>query len=49
MEVQLLALLGDLRAAAGWGAIAAEQHSDAPASTPLGREDRAFHARRTRR
>ena|SRR5215211_3914441 len=49
MEVQLLTLLGDLHAAADWGAIAAEHHSSAPASTPLGREDHAFHARRTRR
>jgi predicted unusual protein kinase regulating ubiquinone biosynthesis (AarF/ABC1/UbiB family) len=48
MEVQLLALLGDLRAAGDWGAIAAEHHSGAPASTPLGREDQAFHARRSR-
>ena len=41
MEVQLLALLGDLHAAADWGAIAAEHHAGAPASTPLGREDHA--------
>ncbi len=47
-EVQMLGLLGDLRASADWGAIAAEHHSDAPVSTPLGREDHAFHARRTR-
>ena len=49
MEVQLLALLGDLHAAADWGAIAAEHHSSSPASTPLGREDHAFHAQRSRR
>jgi predicted unusual protein kinase regulating ubiquinone biosynthesis (AarF/ABC1/UbiB family) len=46
MEVQTLGLLGDLRAAADWGAIAAEHHSDAPVTTPLGREDRAFHVAR---
>ena len=49
MEVQLLALLGDLHAAADWGAIAGEHHAGAPASTPLGREDHALHTRRTRR
>ena len=49
MEVQLLALLGDLHSAADWGAIAAEHHAGAPASTPLGREDHALHTRRTRR
>ena len=38
MEVQLLALLGDLGAGGDWGAIAAEHHSGAPASTALGRE-----------
>jgi predicted unusual protein kinase regulating ubiquinone biosynthesis (AarF/ABC1/UbiB family) len=47
-EVQVLGLLGDLRAAADWGAIAAEYHSGAPATTPLGREDQAFRARRSR-
>jgi len=46
MEVQLLALLGDLDAAADWGAIAAEHHAGTPASTSLGREDQAFHIRR---
>jgi ABC1 family protein len=46
MELQLLSLLGELRAGADWGAIAAEHHSDRPASTALGREDRAFFARR---
>ena len=49
MELQVLALLGDFRAGADWGAIAAEHHSGTPASTPLGREDHAFHVRRTRR
>jgi serine/threonine protein kinase len=42
MELQLLALLGDLRAGADWGAITAEHHSDEPASSALGREDHAF-------
>jgi predicted unusual protein kinase regulating ubiquinone biosynthesis (AarF/ABC1/UbiB family) len=42
MEVHVLKLLGDLQAGADWGAIAAEHHSGAPASTALGREDRAF-------
>jgi predicted unusual protein kinase regulating ubiquinone biosynthesis (AarF/ABC1/UbiB family) len=41
MEIQLLALLGDLRAGADWGAITAEHHSGTPASTGLGREDPA--------
>jgi hypothetical protein len=45
VEVQVLALLGDPHAAADWGAIAAEHHSDARPSTALGREDHAFHAR----
>jgi predicted unusual protein kinase regulating ubiquinone biosynthesis (AarF/ABC1/UbiB family) len=48
MEVQILGLLGDLGAAADWGEIAAEHHSGAPPSTPLGRDDHAFHARRGR-
>jgi predicted unusual protein kinase regulating ubiquinone biosynthesis (AarF/ABC1/UbiB family) len=49
MEVQVLALLGDFHAGADWGAITAEHHSGKPASTALGREDHAFHERRTRR
>ena len=48
VEVQVLALLGDLHAAADWGAIAAEHHSDATPSTALGRDDHAFHARARR-
>ena len=43
MELQVLALLGDLNAAADWGAISAEHHSGKPASSVLGREDQAFH------
>ena len=46
MEVQLLSLLGELRAGADWGAIAAEHHSGAPASTALGRAEHAFWERR---
>jgi predicted unusual protein kinase regulating ubiquinone biosynthesis (AarF/ABC1/UbiB family) len=48
MEVQVLSLLGDFHAAADWGAITAEHHSDKPASTALGCEEQAFregHAR----
>lgn len=43
MELQVLALLGDLNAAADWGAISAEHHSGKPVSSALGREDQAFH------
>jgi hypothetical protein len=49
MEVQLMSLLGELRAAGDWAAITAEHHADRPAGTTLGREDHAFHERRTRR
>jgi predicted unusual protein kinase regulating ubiquinone biosynthesis (AarF/ABC1/UbiB family) len=49
MEVQVLAVLGELRAGADWGAIAAEHHGADPPATELGREDRAFFARRARR
>jgi predicted unusual protein kinase regulating ubiquinone biosynthesis (AarF/ABC1/UbiB family) len=49
MEVQVLAVLGELRAGADWGAIAAEHHGADPPATELGREDRAFFACRTRR
>ncbi len=45
-EIQVLALLGQLRAGGDWGAIAAEYHSGSPASTAIGREDEAFFARR---
>ena len=48
MEIQVLALLGALNAAADWGAITAEHHSHKPASTALGREDHAYHNRRAR-
>jgi hypothetical protein len=46
MEVQILALLGEFRAAADWGAIAEEHHSGTPASTALGRAEHAFWAGR---
>jgi len=49
MEVQVLSLLGDFNAGADWGAITAEHHSGESVSTALGREDRAFLERRTRR
>jgi predicted unusual protein kinase regulating ubiquinone biosynthesis (AarF/ABC1/UbiB family) len=42
MEVQVLMLLGDLRAEADWGAITAEHHSGKPVSTALGSEEQAF-------
>ena len=45
MEVQILSLLGEFRAGADWGAIAAEYHSGTPASTPLGLAE-ALKARR---
>jgi predicted unusual protein kinase regulating ubiquinone biosynthesis (AarF/ABC1/UbiB family) len=46
MEVQVLSVLGQLRAGADWGAIAAEHYAAEPVSTALGREDRAFFDRR---
>ena len=42
MEVQMLALLGELRAGGDWAAIAAEHWAEKPPSTSLGREDTAF-------
>ena len=45
MELQVLSVLGDLRAGADWGALAAEHHAGAPPSTVLGQEDQAFFAR----
>jgi predicted unusual protein kinase regulating ubiquinone biosynthesis (AarF/ABC1/UbiB family) len=48
MELQLLSVLGDLRAGADWGALAAEHHAGATPSTALGREDHAFFAQRAR-
>ena len=48
MELQVLSVLGDLRAGADWGALTAEHHAGARPSTALGREDGAFFARRAR-
>lgn len=45
MEVQMLSLLGQLRAGGDWAAIAAEHWANQPPSTPLGGEDRAFFVR----
>jgi predicted unusual protein kinase regulating ubiquinone biosynthesis (AarF/ABC1/UbiB family) len=42
MELQVLSLLGDLRAGADWGVVSTEHHSAKPPSTALGREDHAF-------
>ncbi|HUA46904.1 MAG TPA: AarF/ABC1/UbiB kinase family protein [Solirubrobacteraceae bacterium] len=47
MEVQMLSLLGELRAGGDWAAIAAEHWAEKPPSTPLGREDTAFFQRRS--
>lgn len=46
MELQLLVLLSEIGAAADWGAISAEHHSNTPPSTALGRQDHAFFVRR---
>jgi predicted unusual protein kinase regulating ubiquinone biosynthesis (AarF/ABC1/UbiB family) len=48
MELQLVSLLGEFRATGDWAAITAEHHSDQPAATALGREDRAFGERHRR-
>jgi predicted unusual protein kinase regulating ubiquinone biosynthesis (AarF/ABC1/UbiB family) len=45
MEVQMLSLLGQLRAGGDWAAIAAEHWANQPPSTLLGGEDRAFFVR----
>lgn len=45
MELQVLALLGEVRAGADWGTIAAELRSGDAPSTALGREDHAFFER----
>ena len=44
MEGLVFAAMGELRVAADWAALAAEYHSDAPSSTPLGDEERAWLA-----
>jgi predicted unusual protein kinase regulating ubiquinone biosynthesis (AarF/ABC1/UbiB family) len=48
VELQVLSLLGELRAGADWGALAAEHYAEAPVSTALGREDHDFFERRGR-
>ena len=47
MEIQMLSLLGELRAAGDWAMIAAEHWADQPTPTALGREDAAFFQRRS--
>ena len=42
MEIQMLSLLGELRAASDWASIATEYWADQPPQTPLGRQDAAF-------
>jgi ABC1 atypical kinase-like domain len=42
MELQLVGLLSEWGAGADWGAITAEYHSDTPAATAIGREERAY-------
>jgi hypothetical protein len=49
MEAVLLRTLGQLDAAADWGAIAAEYWAGSPPSTALGREEARFLTRRGRR
>jgi hypothetical protein len=48
LELQVLSVLGDLRAGGDWGALAAEHHGERPPSTDLGREDRDFFSSRAR-
>ena len=45
MEVQMLSLLGDLRAGGDWAVIAAEHWAEQPPSTSLGQQDAAFFER----
>jgi predicted unusual protein kinase regulating ubiquinone biosynthesis (AarF/ABC1/UbiB family) len=45
MEIQMLSLLGELRASGDWAKIAAEHWADQPPQTPLGRQDAAFFHR----
>ena len=42
MEIQMLSLLGELRAADDWAMIAAEHWAGQPPQTTLGREDAVF-------
>jgi predicted unusual protein kinase regulating ubiquinone biosynthesis (AarF/ABC1/UbiB family) len=48
MEVQLLSLLGELRASGHWAAIAAQHWAGQPPSSELGQEESAFFERRGR-
>jgi predicted unusual protein kinase regulating ubiquinone biosynthesis (AarF/ABC1/UbiB family) len=45
MEIQMLALLGELRASGDWARIAAEHWADQPPQTQVGRQDAAFFHR----
>ncbi|HTP18197.1 MAG TPA: AarF/ABC1/UbiB kinase family protein, partial [Solirubrobacteraceae bacterium] len=47
MEIQMLSLLGELRAGGDWARIAAEHMEGQSPLTPLGREDAAFFERRS--
>ena len=47
MEIQMLSLLGQLRAGGAWAAIAAEHWAAQPPPTPLAQEDAAFFKRRS--
>jgi predicted unusual protein kinase regulating ubiquinone biosynthesis (AarF/ABC1/UbiB family) len=47
MEIQMLSLLGELRAAGDWTLIAAEHWAHQPPQTQLGREDATFFDRRS--
>ena len=44
MEGLVLSTLGELRACADWNAISREYYAAAPASTPLGEDERDFWA-----
>jgi predicted unusual protein kinase regulating ubiquinone biosynthesis (AarF/ABC1/UbiB family) len=48
MEIQMLSLLGELRAGGDWAGIAAEHWAGQAPLTPLGREDAAFFDRASR-
>jgi hypothetical protein len=47
MEIQMLSLLGELRATGDWAKIAAEHWADQPPLTAIGRQDAAFLQRRS--
>jgi len=46
MEIQMLSLLGELRAGGDWAMIAAEHWGGQPSQTPLGRQNAVFFHRR---